>query len=84
MKNIEVIKLFVNGEVKGKAKNLFIKGNNLINYSTIIAKRTDKGLIEVNNTKYSQSTSTIQNALKRELQANSIQYVEIEGDKMNA
>ena len=84
MKNIEVIKLFVNGEVKGRTKNLFIKGNNLINYSTIIAKRTDKGLIEVNNTKYSQSTSTIQNALKRELQANSIQYVEIEGDKMNA
>ena len=84
MKNIEVIKLFVNGEVKGRTKNLFIKGNNLINYSTIIAKRTDKGLIEVNNTKYSQSTSTIQNALKRELQVNSIQYVEIEGDKMNA
>ena len=84
MKNIEVIKLFVNGEVKVRTKNLFIKGNNLINYSTIIAKRTDKGLIEVNNTKYSQSTSTIQNALKRELQVNSIQYVEIEGDKMNA
>lgn len=84
MKNIDVIKSFISGEVKGKTKNLFIKGDNLVNYSTIIAKRTNKGLIEVNNTKYSQSTSTIQNALKRELQANSIQYIEKEGDEMNA
>ena len=80
MKNIDVIKLFVNGATKGKTKNLFIDGDNLINYSTIIAKRTNSGF-EVNSTKYSVSTSTIQNALKRELNGN---FKEVDGQTMNA
>lgn len=80
MKNIDIIKKFVNGETKGKTTNLYIQGDSLINYSTIIAKRTDKGFL-VNSTKYSQSTSTIQNALKRELQGN---YTEIDGKTLNA
>lgn len=80
MKNIDVIKLFVNGETKGKTKNLKIEGNDLINYSTIIARRTEKGF-EVNSTRYSVSTSTIQNALKRELNGN---FKEVDGKEMNA
>lgn len=80
MKNLDVIKMFVNGETKGKTKNLYIEGNNLINYTTIIAKRTSNGF-KVNSTKYSQSTSTIQNALKRELQGN---YTEVDGKELNA
>ena len=75
MKNIDVIKLFVSGATKGKTKNLYIDGDRLINYSTVIAKRVG-GVFYVNGTKYSHSTSTIQGALKVELQHN---YIEIDG-----
>ena len=82
MKNIDVIKGFINGEVKAKTKNLYIEGDNLINYSTIIATRNNG--FKVNSTKYSQSTSTIQNALRRELNANGITFIEVDGKEMNA
>lgn len=82
MKNLDVIKNFINGEAKGKTKNLYIEGNNLINYYTIIATRNNG--FKVNSTKYSQSTSTIQNALRRELTNMGIEYEEIDGKTMNA
>jgi hypothetical protein len=68
MKNIDVINAFVSGANKGKTKNLRIEGDKLMNYNTCIAERWDKlggeefGFV-VNTTKYSQSTTTIQNKL---------------------
>jgi hypothetical protein len=68
MKNIDVIKTFANGGAKAKTKNLRIEGDRLMNYDTCIAERWAKlggeeyGFV-VNVTKYSQSTTTIQNKL---------------------
>lgn len=72
MKNIDVIKAFANGETKAKTKNLYIEGDKLFNYDTCIAERWLKidgreyGFV-VNVTKYSVSTTTIQNAILREI-----------------
>lgn len=65
MKNIEVIQNFINGETKSKTAHLYIEGENLVNYSTVIARRIN-GTIYLNATKYSQTTSTIQNMIRRE------------------
>lgn len=65
MKNIDVIRAFVYGE-QAHALNLMSSGDKLINYSTCIAQRKD-GQIYVTDTKFSKSTSTIQNMLRREL-----------------
>jgi hypothetical protein len=68
MKNIDLINAFVSGATKGKASNLRIEGNRLMNYDTCLAERWDKlggqeyGFV-VNATKYSTSTTTIQNKL---------------------
>lgn len=68
MKNIDVITTFVNGGTKAKTKNLRIEGDKLFNYNTCLAERYEKlggeemGFI-VNATKYSMSTTTIQNKL---------------------
>lgn len=61
MKNVDVIELFSN-RMTGKTKNLRSDGNFLVNYSTVLAQYDD-GCIIVNMTKYSSSTSTIQNKL---------------------
>lgn len=63
MKNVDVIKNFVNGSTKGKTANLYIEGDKLFNYNTCIAQRVDNNNMIVNMTKYSTSTSTIQNKL---------------------
>lgn len=73
MKNIDVIKKFINGETYGKTQNLKIEGKALINYETVIAEHTTDGL-KVNVEKYSQSTSTIQNALRKELDNAGLPY----------
>lgn len=68
MKNIDVIERFVNGGTKGKTANLFIEDNKLFNYNTCIAERNDSNeSFVVNATKYSMSTTTIQNQLLRAL-----------------
>ena len=82
MKNIDVIRGFINGEVKAKTKNLYIVGDSLVNYSTIIATRNNG--FKVNSTRYSKSTSTIQNALVRELEAQGKVYTKVEGKELNA
>jgi len=64
MKNIEVIQNFINGETKSKTANLKIEGNNLVNYSTIIARRINNK-IYLNATKYSKTTSVIQNMIRK-------------------
>jgi hypothetical protein len=74
MKNSEVVERFVNtlGQGKFKSGNLRIENGNLINYNTTIAS-FDNGFY-VNTNKYSKSTSTIQNMVKREVP----KYVEVE------
>ena len=59
MTNQELIREFKNGAVKGVASHLYIKGDELINYSTTIAYRKD-GKFYLNAKKYSPSTSKIQ------------------------
>lgn len=66
MKNIEVIKAFLNlSEGNSHNKNLISIGDRLFSYNTCIAEWTDDYLL-INVTKYSQSTSRIQNMLLRE------------------
>ena len=62
MTNQDLIKKFVNGGTKGIASHLYIRGNELVNYSTILAIRTDDGF-KVNIRKYSRSTTNIQTLL---------------------
>ena len=69
MKKIDVIKEFVAGGTEGSASNLRIEGNRLMSYNTCIAEREvlpshDEYIL--NMTKYSKTTTTIQNALLRE------------------
>jgi hypothetical protein len=74
MTNLELIKSFNRGVKKGhsggrdsdtKKYNLRIEGDNLVNYSTIIAKRGLNGAIVLNKKKYSQTTSIIQNKIRQ-------------------
>lgn len=51
-------------EAKSHNGNLRTDGFVLINYSTVIAKHTDNGII-LNKTKYSRTTSTIQNKVRQ-------------------
>ena len=67
MRNIEVIKQFLNkSSGNSDSKNLISDGVRLINYNTCIAEWIDS-LLLVNVTKYSSSTSRIQNMLLNEL-----------------
>ncbi len=63
MSKREILEKFVKGAEKGKASNLEIRGNELINYSTVIAKR-EKGRILLNARKYSQTTTRNQNIIR--------------------
>lgn len=60
--NEQILKAFVNGKTSGKVGNLTIEGTKLFNYGTLIASVEDCGFI-VNRTKYSPTTSRIQNKL---------------------
>lgn len=63
-KNIEVVQSFVSGDNwVTKAGNLKIEKNKLINYNTVIAEKTCDNHMIVNLTKYSSTTTAIQNKL---------------------
>ena len=80
MKNVDVIKSFVVGDNwVNKTKNLKIDGDKLVNYDTVIAQRVDDNNIILNMTKYSQSTTTIQNQVLDALR-NYGEYFEIVKD----
>ena len=67
MRNIEVIKQFLNkSSGNSDTGNLISDGVKLFSYNTCIAEWTDS-LLLVNITKYSRSTSRIQNMLIHEL-----------------
>lgn len=74
MKNFDVVKSFINGN-KGTGSNLKSNGIELMNYRTVIAKNEGHFVI-LNNTKYSQTTSTIQNMIRRECQKQRITIIE--------
>lgn len=78
MKNDQLIKNFVQGATIGKSTtgNLYIAGNNLINYSTVIATRKENK-IYLNKNHYSQTTSKIQNMIRRSVNAIEITESEI-------
>ena len=77
MKNRDVISKFLREE-RGKTTHLQSIDNKLINYSTIIAYIKDTTLY-LNTTKYSRTTSTIQNELKRQAQNSNFDIVEYVG-----
>ena len=71
MRNLDLIKSFNRGAKKGGSGgrlydryNLRIEGDNLVNYSTIIAKRGLNGAITLNKKKYSRTTSKIQSYIR--------------------
>ena len=67
MRNIEVIKQFTKGyPAKSHSGNLRSTGEKLFSYNTCIAE-WDNDYLFVNLTKYSSSTSRIQNMLFKEL-----------------
>lgn len=83
-RNIDVVNAFINGESKPKTKNLRIEGDKLFNYNTVIAERDCNGRILVNVTKYSRSTSTIQNMLMKELDMVGMSYAMFSDIKIGA
>lgn len=66
MRNIEVIRQFLNGSSGNSDNgNLISTGDRLINYNTCIAEWNNDSIM-INVTKYSSSTSRIQNMLLTE------------------
>lgn len=63
MKNRELIRAFANGARCGVGSNLYIVGDDLINYGTIIVSRC-RGGVKLNATHYSVTTSTNQNMIR--------------------
>lgn len=83
MKNEKVIENFVNRnnnkDISSHTQNLYTNydGTKLMNYSTCLAQFDhDNMVLYVNSSKYSVTTSKIQNMLKRELQY--LHYYKIE------
>lgn len=64
MKNRELIEKFAKGAKYGVGSNLYIVGDDLINYTTIIASRCDGG-VKLNSRHYSATTSKNQNMIRR-------------------
>lgn len=66
VKNIEVIKAFLNGlPAKNHGDSLVSDGEKLVNYNTTIGE-WHNGTLFINRTKYSVTTSKLQNYLVRE------------------
>ena len=74
MEKRSLIKSFINGATKGTGSNLTIEGNNLINYSTVIAKREGNKIL-LNNRKYSKTTSRNQNIIRQITPKNILQEI---------
>lgn len=79
MTNYELVRKFRDGATKGIAGHLYIKGDELINYSTVIAYRDDNGKFHLNVKKYSRTTSKIQQDCKYLLDTDIVE--EYEGER---
>lgn len=73
MKNIDVIKAFLNDE-RGKTKNLWTDGASLVNYNTTIGHWFNDTVF-VNKHRYSTTTSKLQNQLIREAELAGVKVV---------
>lgn len=66
-RNNDFIEYFVRGgRDQKRCNNLYIEDDKLFNYNTVIAQVGDDGYLYINMTKYSTSTSRIQNYLLKE------------------
>jgi len=74
MEKRSLIESFINGATKGSGSNLIIKDNELINYSTVIAKREGNKIL-LNNRKYSPTTSRNQNIIRQITPKNILQEI---------
>ena len=70
----QLLESFINGAIKGTGSNLTIEGDNLINYSTVIAKREGNKIL-LNNRKYSKTTTVNQNIIRQITPKNILQEV---------
>ena len=77
----DIIESFLDGAMKGKASSLSINGNILYSYSIGIARREGDD-IYVNNRKYSSTTTTQQNAVKRIARARALNVHEVSPDEI--
>jgi hypothetical protein len=78
MKNIDVInKLFTGG--MANTEHLKLVGNQLINYSTEIARKVGPDTIELNVRKYSATTSKIQRMIRSAADSNGYKIQEYTG-----
>lgn len=92
--NEAVIEMFINDSFpkdkkpKWGTKNLKIKkqpnGWSLVNYDTALLYRSEDGNLKFNSTKYSMSTSTIQNVIRRYLDDAGVEYEEVTDQKIGA
>lgn len=64
MRKRDLINAFINGAKKGRGSNLYIDGDHLVNYSTVIASRDGEKII-LNAKKYSSTTSRNQNIVRK-------------------
>ena len=90
MSNERVIRVFLRGEqaktplrdiINGyysyKGRTLYTQGNKLVNYSTNMA-RLEEGVVYINKSKYSRTTSKIQTMIKSLASQYGLQVVEVE------
>lgn len=68
MKNSELVEKFFNGATRGHTLNLYIEGEDLINYyTTLLHRDREKNILYYNITYYSNSTRKIQSYIENEL-----------------
>ncbi len=72
----DLIRSFLNGATKGKASSLSIDGNLLLSYATPIARR-EGDTIYLNKKKYSQTTSTQQNSVRRQARSMGFEVIDV-------
>jgi len=78
MNNNSVINAFICGKAANSSnRNLCSYGNKLVSYYTTIAQRLTNGIVVLNRTKYSVSTSKIQMQLYRTVSGSTIEVTNV-------
>lgn len=80
MKNANLVEEFVLGSTEGSGSHLHIEGDDLVNYTTVIARRYQKAIV-VNTYYYSQTTNRNIRYVKKSARANDIEIIEVDGEK---
>jgi len=80
----DLISGFCEGWKTGKGSNLVIKGQDLVNYNTVIARRDRENNQMLINKKYYSSTTTRNTNLVREYsEYMGLEIVEVEAEELN-